>query len=502
VRRLALALVVVGCGGDPGPAIGDATSSSGGAGPGTDTGTGTVGSASSGGDDESSAGDGGSGEGTTGGDDDPAPDFTPEEWAALQALAPDPLPSPPVDPTNAWADDASAAAFGQRLFFTPIFSGRLLDGDQNGMGYSLGNKGDTGKVACTSCHVPADGFSDTRSPSQQISLGAGWGRRRAPSLLDVGHTRLLMWDGRHDAMYNQVFGPIESAAEMNSSRLFAAQQVFANFREEYEAIFGAMPPLDDLGRFPALSAELTGCTPLDGQAPLVCDGEIHGSPGDGAEFDGMTVEDRELVTRVVVNVGKAIGAYERLLSCGPGRFDAWIHGDESATSNAEKRGAKLFVGAAGCVGCHDGPFMSDQEFHNVGLVPALVAASFIDTGDRGAAVGLGLAIEDPLNTAGVFSDGDDGRLPAVVEPAHEGAFRTPGLRCVAQRPSLFHTGQALGLAPVVAFFDRGGDLPGGYPGISEIAPLGLSAGERADLVAFLQSLDGPGPSAELLVAPQ
>ncbi len=99
--------------------------------------------------------------------------------------------------------------------------------------------------------------------------------RRAPSLLDVGQADLLMWDGRHDAMYNQVFGVFESPVEMNSSRLFVAKQVFAEFRAEYEAVFGAMPPMDDLGRFPALSAELTGCTPAGPDVPMVCDGEVH-----------------------------------------------------------------------------------------------------------------------------------------------------------------------------------------------------------------------------------
>jgi cytochrome c peroxidase len=298
-----------------------------------------------------------------------------------------------------------------------------------------------------------------------------------------------------------VFGPIESAAEMNSSRLFVAQQVFALYRDEYEAIFGPMPPLDDADRFPPLSAELTGCTPLNGQAPLQCDGEVHGSPGDGAEFDAMTPDDQDAVTRVVVNVGKAIGAYERLLSCGAGRFDAWIHGDDTATDNAEKRGAKLFIGKGKCIDCHDGPFMSDQQFHNVGLVPTLVAASFIDADDHGAIVGLAAAQDDPLNTRGAFSDGDDDRLPATLDPSLDGTFRTPMLRCVAMRPSFFHTGQALGLPPVIDFFDRGGDLPGGYPGTSEIAALGLTAQEKSDLVAFLRALDGPGPDASLLAPP-
>jgi hypothetical protein len=59
-----------------------------------------------------------------------------------------------------------------------------------------------------------------------------------------------------------------------------------------------------------------------------------------------------------------------------------------------------------------------------------------------------------------------------------------------------HTGQLATLDQVVAFFDRGGDR-GGYPGVSEIAPLGLGEGERADLVAFIGALQGPGPEPTL-----
>jgi cytochrome c peroxidase len=274
---------------------------------------------------------------------------------------------------------------------------------------------------------------------------------------------------------------------MNSSRLYVAQRIWAQHRAEYEAIFGAIPaPLDDPGRFPQLTAERTGCASLDAANRGV---DCHGVPGDKAEYDGLSPADRDVVTRVVVNAGKAIGAYERLLACGPGRFDRWMHGDASALSPSEQRGAVLFVGAGKCAGCHAGPFLSDQKFHNVGLAPMAVAAAFLDADDRGAAAGVAEATADELNTKGRYSDGDDGRLTAAVAP--EGAFRTPTLRCVGQRPSFFHTGQAITLETVVEHFDDGGHL-GGFVGEKEIAPLALSAGQRRDLVAFLRALDGPG----------
>jgi cytochrome c peroxidase len=426
--------------------------------------------------------------------------LSPAERTALLMLSPDPLPGPLPDPTNRWADSAAAAALGHKLFFDRSFSGPLLDSDNDGSPQTLGKVGRTGRVACAGCHLPRSGFSDTRSFQRQISLGAGWGRRRAPSLLDVGQARLLMWDGKRDTLYDQIFGPLETVVEMNSSRLFMAEQVYRNYRVEYEGVFGTMPPLDDTSQFPALDASQTGCQPMNPSNPAPsCDGTFHGMPGDGSEYDGMTTANQDAVTRVVVNAGKAIGAYERRLTCGTTPFDAWMHGGP-ALSVAAERGAKLFVGKGNCSSCHAGPFLSDQQFHDVGLTPAIVQQDFLDADDVGAAAGLTFAKANPINSRSAFSDGYDGRLPDVVSPAMTGAFRTPTLRCVSMRPAFMHTGQLQTLAEVVAFFSGGGDFAG-YPGKSEIHATGLSQEDQKDLVAFLETLLGPGPAREYLDPP-
>ncbi|MES1174363.1 MAG: cytochrome c peroxidase [Myxococcales bacterium] len=410
------------------------------------------------------------------------------ERAALTALSPASLPKPGPDISNRFADDPRAVALGEKLFSDTSFSGPLLDTDNDGTAGALGLPGQTGKVSCASCHVPSGGFSDTRSFQRQISLGAGWGRRRAPSLLDVGQARLLMWDGRHDALYNQPFGPIESVVELNSSRLFTAERIYGSYKSEYETIFGTLPPLDDETQFPQLSASATGCQPKNKSAPSPkCDGTFHGMPGDQAEFDGLSADNQDAVTRVVVNLGKALGAYERTLSCGPSAFDAWMHGDGSALSVEAQRGAQLFVGKGACVSCHSGPFMSDQQFHNVGLSPTVVQQAFVDSDDQGAIAGIAAALSDPLNSIGKYSDGNDNRLPATTTPSMAGAFRTPTLRCVGSRPAFMHTGQLSTLARVVAFFNQGGDATG-YPGVSEIHSLRLTATEQSDLVSFLEAL--------------
>jgi cytochrome c peroxidase len=430
--------------------------------------------------------------------DDPAPLFTAQARAALMALRYDDGP-PPVDPSNRFADHPAARVFGQRLFFETAFSGRLLEGDNDGTSATLGKQDQPGRVSCAGCHVPASGFVDTRSPHRQVSLGAQWTLRRSPTLLEVAFAPLFNWDGRRDAIWNQALGVMESNREFNSGRLFVAEQLFRLHRAEYEGIFGALPALDDATRFPQLAPETAGCIEINTTqgSKFAC----RGMPGDAADYDRMKPDDQTAVTQVAVNATKALEAYLRQLRCGPGRFDRWLGGDATALSRGEQRGAALFVGPAGCVTCHGGPRLTDGGFHNVGLSPAVVAVAIDDRDDRGAAAGVAAALTDPMSTAGAFSDGDRHALPAAATPALEGAFRTPTLRCLSSHPSFMHTAQLSDLDQVMAFFDRGGDPAGAYPGKSELAPLGLSARQRADLVAFLGALDGPGPSAALLVAP-
>ena len=432
-----------------------------------------------------------------------------QAWVELSKLSPAAtLPAPPVDLSNEVADDPAAAALGHKLFFDPGFSGALLESDNDGHHGGVGRQGETGKVSCASCHVPDSGFVDTRTVHKQLSLASGWTGRRTPSILDVGHAKLLMWDGRFDSLQRQVLGVFESPREGNSSRLFFAQEIARRYAEPYRAIFGADPTLVLAPSYPQLTAANTGCslelttstTPDD----TCSQGTLHGVPG-AADYDALSEQQQREVTRVVINAGKAIGAYERLLSCGPSRFDAFMHGDETALGESEQRGAALFVGKAECVNCHSGPFFSDQKFHNVGLFPAMVSAAFIRNNDPGAEKGLAQVLADPLNVKGEFSNADDGRLPSLVGPEMLGAFRTPMLRCSSQRPSFMHTSQMMSLEEVVDFFNKGGHKqPGvaaapvlGFLGETELKPLGLDEQEVGDLVAFLKALDGPGPPDEL-----
>ena len=404
----------------------------------------------------------------------------------LTALSPAELPPAPADPTNRFADDPQAAQLGKKLFFETRFSGPLLDASNDGAEGTLGLVGDTGKVGCRSCHVPDEGaFADTRSPRAQISLGAGWTRRRAPSLLDVAQMPFLMWDGRHDTAFSQPFTPLLDPLEINSSRLYVVQQVSRLYREEYQALFGPLPSLSD---YATLSPEDAGCTEL---------------PTDTAH--GMCAKpghDDPEVIQVMVNVGKAIQAFTRQLTCGRSRFDQWMDGDDTALTEQEQAGAVLFVTKGECDTCHSGPYLTDRWFHNVGLAPS---ASFFTLAldDPGASEGLRLARDSEFSSTGDHSDGSDDRLARIPEDLSQyvGAFKTPGLRCVSRRPSFFHTGQMRSLEDVVLFFSRGGHS-NGYPGQSENFPREFTDEEREQMVAFLRALDGDGPDSRWTTPPE
>ena len=421
--------------------------------------------------------------------------FSKEELSLIAILSPTVLPSPPKDVTNRFAENTAAIAFGEKLFHDPRFSGKLIESDNDGTPETLGHKWESGKVSCAGCHLPDRGFSDFRTRGGEISLGAAWGKRRAPSLLDVAQSPLLMWDGRFDSFQSQIFSVIESPFEMNSSRLFYAVQIYNHYRSEYEDLFGQLPDLSNKSRFPMLSEKDVGCRFIDGKGYNPCIAPQRGGPGDNAEFDHLTLKDQDKVTSIVANAGKALGAYVRTLKCGSSRFDSWVAGDKKALSLSEKRGLKLFIGKASCMNCHTGPYFSDEKFHNIGIVPTTVAVVFNDFNDRGAATGIDELIKNPLNSKSHFADKVNPALDEIKKAfqahpsSYEGAFKTPMLRCISSRPSFMHTGQFKKIKDVVTFLNSAGNHTG-FPGKNELHPLNLNLSEEEDLVNFLYSLEG------------
>ena len=86
---------------------------------------------------------------------------------------------------------------------------------------------------------------------------------------------------------------------------------------------------------------------------------------------------------------------------------------------------------------------------------------------------------------------DLGRFDQTKSDAEKGKFKTPSLRNVALTPPYMHDGSLKTLKDVVDFYAGGGNS---NPNLDkDIKPLHLSAQDRADLVAFLESLTGDMP---------
>ncbi|HEU4612478.1 MAG TPA: cytochrome c peroxidase, partial [Kofleriaceae bacterium] len=132
--------------------------------------------------------------------DSPTPILSPAELAELAKQSP--LPAVPADPTNAYADNAAAAKLGQMLFFDKSYSGALSVAD-DGMNGGLGAVGDTGKVACASCHaVGSDALDDRRSQPGAVSLGTGLGTRNALGAVNSAFYAWTNWGGRFDSQWS------------------------------------------------------------------------------------------------------------------------------------------------------------------------------------------------------------------------------------------------------------------------------------------------------------
>lgn len=151
---------------------------------------------------------------------------------------------------------------------------------------------------------------------------------------------------------------------------------------------------------------------------------------------------------------QALAAFQRTILSGGSRFDQFRAGNSDALSPAQRRGLALFEGRGRCGTCHSGFLLSNLSFQNNGL--AATAA-------------------------------DSGRARITLRPEDYGKFRVPPLRNVALTAPYMHDGRLATLGEVVDHYDSGGAAARGQH--RAIHPLGLTAAEKEDLVAFLNSLN-------------
>ncbi|HWJ93520.1 MAG TPA: cytochrome c peroxidase, partial [Telluria sp.] len=325
----------------------------------------------------------------------PREEWSTEERELLASMRLSALEPAQPDPTNAVENKQEAVELGRRLFFDTRLSGN-------------------GAVSCASCHDPKQQFQD----GKRFGEGVGTGVRRTMPVIEAGRSPFLFWDGRKDSLWAQALGPLEDAAEHGGNRLAYAHLVQAHYREQYQAVFGAMP---DLTGLPAAASPV-------------------GTPGQRQAWEALDERTRLEVSRVFANMGKAIAAYEKTLHYGETRMDKYIdavaardRAGQELLDRSEKNGLRIFIGKGACVTCHSGPLLTDQHFHNTGIAPHGPLEKTL-----GRLAGAQKVLEDEFNCTGKFSDApqqcDELRFLSVDDPALAGAYKTPSLRNVALRP--------------------------------------------------------------------
>ena len=186
------------------------------------------------------------------------------------------------------------------------------------------------------------------------------------------------------------------------------------------------------------------------------------------------------------HVLKAIATFERVeMISTDSPFDEYLAGDKDALSDDARLGLALFEGKAGCIQCHNGALMSDEDYHYLDLPQHAV---FESDPLRQVALRYQHYIrgvpEDVYRTA----DDDLGLYYTTKKESDKRRFRTPGLRYLEYTAPYMHNGVFSEIEEVIEYYDGGGgDDPNQSP---LIKPLGLTEDEKFALAEFLYSLSG------------
>ncbi|WP_292921669.1 cytochrome-c peroxidase [Nitrosomonas sp.] len=284
-------------------------------------------------------------------------------------------------------------------FFEPL-PASIIDEKKNATLIALGKKlyldprlsaNDT--ISCNSCHQ-LDNFGVDSQPTSPGHEGKRGGRN-SPTTFNAALHIAQFWDGRAKDVEEQALGPILNPIEMGMPKDVDVVDKLKKI-DEYKTMF----------------AEAF----KDEKDPIL-----------------------------YVNIGKAIGAFERTLLT-PSRFDDFLKGDENALNDTEKRGLQKFI-TMGCANCHNGVAIGGNSYKKIGLVV-------------------------PYETK------DLGRFEITGLETDKKVFKVPSLRNIAKTGPYFHDGSVATLEEAIeemAEHQLGQKVGPGFVG---------------DVKAFLESLTG------------
>jgi cytochrome c peroxidase len=321
---------------------------------------------------------------------------------------------------------------------------------------------------CGGCHSPTNGMGDTQSIAIGIQNNNLVGphrvgprnQRRTPAAVNVAFYPRLMWNGRFSS---------NSGDPFDNSRGFHFPAPEGNTK---------FPPNDPIITHlliaqahipPTELVEVAGFTGTagtvgprfdtfdDGKGGIVPPPDASGfrnEPIRRAVLDRLNGSRRwrQLFGRVFPSVaaggaidftmfGRAITEFEFMLTFADAPVDRFARGDSQAMTSAQKKGALLFFGNAGCVSCHAVSGQSNEMFSDFKMHVAAVPQIAPSFGE-----GQGNVIFD-----GPAEDEDFGLEQITGNAADRYMFRSSPLRNAALQPAFFHNGAFTNLGDAIRY---------------------------------------------------
>jgi cytochrome c peroxidase len=294
-----------------------------------------------------------------------------------------------------------------------------------------------GSFSCATCHQQARAFADDKAHA--LGVTGEVHRRGSMSLGNIAYVPLLTWaDPTIRRLEDQALVPMYGEHPIELGLAGRDDLMLGRLRSEprYQQLFAAAFP---------------------------------------GEADPFTLP---VIT-------KAIASFERTLLTGGSPYDRYRTRFEfEAISPAAHRGEDLFFSdAVQCFRCHGGfNFTTSVDYVGKGNL----ALEFHNTGLYN------------IDGKGAYPENDTGVYGVSHNAADMGRFRAPSLRNIAVTAPYMHDGSIPTLEGVVAHYEAGGRTIADGPskGIGAASPLRspfvkgftLTPADRADLVAFLESL--------------
>ena len=294
-----------------------------------------------------------------------------------------------------------------------------------------------GAMSCATCHQHQAGFTDGR----KVAIGATGAAhpRNAMGLANIAYFPVLTWaDPTPARLEAQALVPMFGAHPVEMGMAGKEEDLVHLLRRDprYERMF---------------------------RAAFAVDANPH-------TLDHLT---------------RALAAFQRSLLSFDSAYDRYrFGGRRNAISNPAKRGEKLFFSERlACFHCHGGINFTDAVMHERLEKPE---PGFHNTGLYN------------IDGRGAYPADNLGLIAATGKPSDMGRFRTPSLRNVAVTGPYMHDGSIATLSGAIDHYASGGRSikTGPDRGVGATNPFKsvfvkgfrLAAREKADLIAFLDSL--------------